>query len=227
MAKPCIYIVDDNDGFRQSVAFMLGQSRYQIQQFNCAESVLETLDTLAVDDEVCMLLDVRMPGLSGLDLHDRVNESKPELPIIYMTGHADVPLAVEAMKKGAVTLLEKPLDPEALKRAVESAIDNARERAKQKASGAAGSKSMQSGNVLSAEEQAEADAFEARLQTLTPREYEVLESLVEGMANKQCAYELQISVRTVELHRARLLKKLKVRSVAELIRKVLLHRAPA
>lgn len=225
MAKPCIYIVDDNESFRKSVAFMLGQSRYRIQQFNCAESVLETLDTLANDDEVCMLLDVRMPGLSGLDLHDRVNDSKPGLPIIYMTGHADVPLAVEAMKKGAVTLLEKPLDPEALKLAVETAMNNARDRLKDKTTAQNEAETFQLDKVLSDEEQVEFDAFEARLQTLTPREREVLEFLVQGLANKQCAYELQISVRTVELHRARLLKKLKVRSGAELIRAVFLHRA--
>lgn len=225
MTKPCVYIVDDNDGFRQSVAFMLGQTHYRIQQFDCAESVLESLDELETDDEVCMLLDVRMPGLSGLDLHDRVNSSKPELPIIYMTGHADVPLAVEAMKKGAVTLLEKPLDPDALKRAVEAAMDKSRERLKQRVADQSGNRKLDGTSALTEQEQAEFDVFENHLQSLTPRESDVLEFLVQGMANKQCAYELQISVRTVELHRSRLLKKLEVRSGAELIRKVLLHRA--
>jgi len=212
-AKPRILIVDDNEGFRHSVAFMLGKSSYQIEQYGSAESVLESLDGLSLDEEVCMLLDVRMPGLSGLDLHDHLNSKQTSLPVIYMTGHADVPLAVEAMKKGAVTLLEKPLDPATLKQAVDVAIESARKKPRD---------SVQN---LSPEELAEIEKFEQLLSSVTPRENEVLECMVQGMANKYCAFELDISVRTVELHRARLLKKLQVRSGAELIRAVLLHRA--
>lgn len=224
MSKPSIYIVDDNEGFRQSVAFMLGSSKYQIEQFSCAEAVLESLEMLTLQDEVCLLLDVRMPGLSGLDLHDRVNVSNPDLPIIYMTGHADVPLAVEAMKKGAVTLLEKPLDPVLLKGAVEAAIEKAREKQRAKASEKEARNEAEQHKPESSTEQAASSWLEQRLQTLTPRENDVLEKLLKGMANKQCAHELDISVRTVELHRARLLKKLDVRSGAELIRVVLLSR---
>lgn len=220
-SKPCVYIVDDNDSFRQSVAFMLGGSRYSIKQFDCAEAVVETLHTLSDEDNVCMLLDVRMPGLSGLDLHDQLNTSQPDLPVIYMTGHADVPLAVEAMKKGAVTLLEKPLDPVELKNAVDVALSECASKRERAADEQAGG----SVGVSTQPRSEQAQEFQQALDGLTPRETEVLEHLVQGMANKACAYSLDISVRTVEMHRARLLKKLHVRSGAELIRAVLMHRA--
>ena len=223
MSKPLIYIVDDNDGFRQSVAFMLDSSYYRIEQFDSAEAAIERLEHCEASDEACMLLDVRMPGLSGLDLHDRVNRSHPGLPIIYMTGHADVSLAVEAMKKGAVTLLEKPLDPEALKSAVDTAMEKARQIQAKSASDSTHNR-LQTDDESVMSEVAVRD-FDERLQTLTPREMDVLEKLVHGKANKECAFELSISVRTVEMHRARILKKLEVRSGVDLIRAVLLRRA--
>ena len=223
MSKPLIYIVDDNDGFRQSVAFMLDSSRYQIEQFDSAEAVLDKLEEFEVCEEACMLLDVRMPGLSGLDLHDRVNRSRPDFPIIYMTGHADVSLAVEAMKKGAVTLLEKPLDPEALKTAVDAAMEKARQMQAMNASDSTQNRMDADESSVMPEEAVR--AFDVRLQSLTPREKDVFENLVQGKANKECAYELSISVRTVEMHRSRILKKLEVRSGVDLIRAVLLHRS--
>ena len=220
MSKPSILIVDDNDGFRQSVAFMLGSSLYSIQQFDCAETVIDTLDSFTDDDDVCMLLDVRMPGLSGLDLHDKVNLSQPDLPIIYMTGHADVPLAVEAMKKGAVTLLEKPLDPVVLKIAVDTALSKRADKRRETANEPEASTevSYKPLNAVSGE-------FQCKMESLTPREADVLENLVKGMGNKESAFELNISVRTVEVHRARILRKMQVRTGAELIRFVLMHRA--
>src|SRR4051794_31670385 len=122
MAPRSVYIVDDNTEFREATCFWLGGFGYQVQAWGDPLAAIEALAQRDPNEAACLMLDVRMPQLSGLDVHDRLLERGAELPVIYMSGHADVPLAVQAMQKGAVTLLEKPFDDEALEAALQSAF---------------------------------------------------------------------------------------------------------
>ena len=205
-----VFVVDDNDDFRSSVAWMLRGEGYQTVEFMDGVKAITALK-MAEKTELhrsCLLLDVRMPNMSGLEFHELLIQSKIVVPIVYMTGHADVPLAVEAMSKGAVTLLEKPLQTEELTSAIDTAINS----------------SLARKIDIFPNSVAEADCkeFMVNLDTLTPREKDVLKGLVEGQVNKIIANELDISVRTVEVHRARLMKKLGIRSASEAVKMVLL-----
>jgi len=205
-----VFVVDDNDDFLRSVAWMLRGEGYTTIEFSDALKAITALRMAEKSDlqQSCLLLDVRMPQVSGLEFHELVNQSKISIPIIYMTGHGDIPLAVEAMKKGAVTLLEKPLKPDLLNSAIESSIDAT--RAKESA-------------VFSSQlNRADCEDFMQKIELLTPREKDVLSGLVDGHVNKVIASNLDISVRTVEVHRSRLMKKLGIRTASEAVKLVLL-----
>jgi len=206
-----IYIVDDNVEFLESTRFWLSGAGFQVQIWNDPQAAVEALAQRDRLVPACLMLDVRMPQLSGLDVHDILIERGAQLPVIYMSGHADVPLAVKAMQKGAVTLLEKPFDDEALEAALESAFSTAA-RPAPAANGHAAP-------AVSDGTRSEAQArFATREASLTPREREVLGFVVQGIYNKNIADRIGLSIKTVELYRARGMAKMQARSVAELTR---------
>jgi two-component system, LuxR family, response regulator TtrR len=192
-----VYVVDDDDAVRDSVQWLLEASRYRVIGFESAEKFLRSHDPAAI---AVAILDVRMPGMSGLELQEELLKRKSQLPIIFITGHGDVPMAVSTMKKGAVDFIEKPFDQAALKALVERMLTEARERASQ------------------TERQR---LSEALLSKLTPREQQVLERIVAGRLNKQIADDLGISIKTVEAHRANIMDKMNANTVADLMRTVL------
>lgn len=189
-----VYVVDDDEAVRDSLQWLLEASSYRVQTYDSAEAFLAGFDPNAI---ACLILDVRMPGMSGLELQDELLARKLALPIIFITGHGDVPMAVSTMKKGAVDFIEKPFDQTALKALVERMLAHAREAA------------------ASAERQRLNEALLARL---TPREQQVLERIVAGRLNKQIADDLGISIKTVEAHRANIMDKLRANTVADLMR---------
>jgi RNA polymerase sigma factor (sigma-70 family) len=192
-----VYVVDDDDAVRDSVQWLLEASRYRVIGFDSAEKFLSNHDPAAI---AVVILDVRMPGMSGLELQEELLKRKSQLPIIFITGHGDVPMAVSTMKKGAVDFIEKPFDQAALKALVERMLTEARERASQ------------------TERQR---LSESLLSKLTPREQQVLERIVAGRLNKQIADDLGISIKTVEAHRANIMDKMNANTVADLMRTVL------
>ena len=189
-----VHIVDDDDAVRRSVGFMLKTSGHQVEAY---ESGVELLKNCSHLKQGCILLDIRMPGMDGLDVQQALHEKGVGLPVIIMTGHGDVGLAVKAMKAGAVDFIEKPFEKEALLLSLEEGF---RRLSRKEATG-----------------DRRKDA-EVRLQALTPRERDVLEGLAQGLPNKTIAYDLGISPRTVEIHRANLMSKLGVRSLSEALR---------
>jgi two-component system response regulator FixJ len=209
MTSRTVYILDDNPEFRESTRFWLNGFGFDVRTWGDPHEAVEALARRDRRETACLMLDVRMPQLSGLDVHDALIERGAQLPVIYMSGHADVPLAVRAMQKGAVTLLEKPFDDEALEAALESAFAAASRRgapAEAPAAPAAGPRT-------------EAHArFAAREASLTPREREVLGFVIQGIYNKNIADRIGLSIKTVELYRARGMAKMEARSVAELTR---------
>lgn len=192
-----VYIVDDDDAVRDSVQWLLEANRYRVIGFDSAEEFLSKHDPAAI---AVAILDVRMPGMSGLELQEQLINRKSRLPIIFITGHGDVPMAVSTMKKGAVDFIEKPFDHAALKALVERMLADARAQA-----------SDTERRRLS----------EALLSKLTPREQQVLERIVAGRLNKQIADDLGISIKTVEAHRANIMDKMNANTVADLMRTVL------
>ena len=205
MSARRLVVVDDNDEFRQSTVWLLEARGYAVSDFGSPRRALDHLESAAPAAPWCLLLDVRMPDMDGLDLHDELHRRRIRIPVVYMTGHGDVPLAVEAMKKGAVTFLEKPFAFDALEQALGVAF---------------GAQAQ----PLPEEDEARLEDFRERLALLTPRETEVMRAIVEGKANKVSAIDLGISIKTVEVHRARLMKKLGVRSGPELVRFAMLCR---
>jgi two-component system, LuxR family, response regulator FixJ len=192
-ATPLIHVVDDDEAVRDSLTVLLEAAGFAVRTYGSATILLgAALGTIG-----CVLTDVRMPEMDGLELQRRLAEAGSRLPVIVMTGHGDVPIAVEAMKAGAADFLEKPFDDEQLLASVLRAIA-ASERVRDEAEAAAD--------------------IAARLATLTPREREVLDKLVEGLPNKTIAYDLGSSPRTVEVHRARVMEKMGARSLPELVR---------
>ncbi|GAB4481164.1 MAG: oxygen response regulator transcription factor FixJ [Burkholderiaceae bacterium] len=189
-----VYVVDDDEAVRDSLQWLLEASAYRVATFDSAEAFLASFDPNAI---ACLILDVRMPGMSGLELQDELLARKLNLPIIFITGHGDVPMAVSTMKKGAVDFIEKPFDQTALKSLVERMLAHARETA------------------AAAERHRLNQALLARL---TPREQQVLERIVAGRLNKQIADDLGISIKTVEAHRANIMDKLRANTVADLMR---------
>ena len=217
MTPRTVYIVDDNVEFLESTRFWLSGAGFGVQIWHDPQEAVDALVQRNRSTPACLMLDVRMPQLSGLDVHDALIDRDAELPIVYMSGHADVPLAVQAMQKGAVTLLEKPFDDGALEQALEKAFTHAR---RSPARGAA----PEPNAAANGHDEAHARfaALEARL---TPREREVLSYVIQGIYNKNIADRIGLSIKTVELYRARGMAKMQARSVAELTRMMVTHRA--
>jgi two-component system response regulator FixJ len=196
--EPTIFIVDDDDGVRDSLQLLLQAAGFP--QIGAYESSLRFLDAAEPRPGDCLLLDVRMPDMDGLELQAELNRRALRLPVIVMTGHGDVPIAVRAMKAGAADFIEKPFTDDLLIDCVRRAL------------------------ALSAETlrlSEEASEILRRLQTLTAREREVLEGMVAGHPNKVIAHDLGISPRTVEIHRARVMEKMDARSLSALVRMAL------
>jgi two-component system response regulator FixJ len=192
--REVIHIVDDDEGVRSSLSALLEVKGYSTRTHASSQEFLASLNAF---EALCVLADLRMPGMGGLDLQDHLLKEGIELPFIVITGYGDVPSAVRALKSGATDFIEKPLDSKIVLAAVEKAA--ATRRANVSASGAA-------------------TVARQRIESLTPRERDVLRYLVAGHPNKIIAHELNISPRTVENHRARLMVKMQVGSVAELVR---------
>ena len=197
-------VVDDNKDFLDTTVWMLEGAGYAAKGFSDTKDALTEFDSVDNAQPCCVLMDVRMPGMSGLDVHDTMNARAISLPVVYMTGHGDVPLAVEAMKKGALTFLEKPLQDEALDTALEKAFSSEVQLAR-------GMKQPQT----------EVEQFREKLEMLTKREREILELVLAGETNLNIGFELNISVKTVELHRGRAVKKLGVRTHPQLFKMML------
>jgi two-component system response regulator FixJ len=191
---PVVHLVDDDAAIRRSAGFMLKTSGYQVQSYESGVELLKQAGTLK---QGCILLDIRMPGMDGLEVQQALQEKGVTLPVIIMTGHGDISLAVRAMKAGAVDFIEKPFEKETLK----SSLDEGFQRLLQK--------------EVTGERKKDA---QVRLQVLTPRERDVLDGLAQGLPNKTIAYDLGISPRTVEIHRANLMTKLGVRSLSDALR---------
>ncbi|MBI5968903.1 MAG: response regulator transcription factor [Deltaproteobacteria bacterium] len=192
--KPTIFIVDDDPSVRESTKFLLESVGFNVKTYVSGQDFLKAK---VQADLGCLILDLRMPGLSGLDLQEKLNSAKTPLPVIFITGHGTVPMSVRAMKAGAIDFLQKPFEEQELLDAINRAVVQQREN--------------QSKNE-------EADKLQQRLKTLTSRENEVFFHLVAGLANKEIAYELGMSERTVKAHRAQIMEKMKARSFAELVR---------
>jgi two-component system response regulator FixJ len=192
-----VHVIDDDEAVRQSLAFLLRANEIEVQTYESGTAFLGVAPGLKSG---CVITDVRMPEISGIELLRRLKELKIFLPVIVITGHGDVPLAVEAMKFGAADFLEKPFDDEILLTAVRSALNRQDSDSKR---------------------QAERAAIDDRLAALSNREREVLEGLVAGRANKQIAFDLGISPRTVEIYRANLMTKMQAASLSELVRMAL------
>jgi two-component system, LuxR family, response regulator FixJ len=197
-ADAIVHVIDDDEAVRQSLEFLLRASGVTARTYDSATAFLSALPTV---ESGCIITDVRMPGISGIDLLRRLGELHVKMPVIVITGHGDVPLAVEAMKNGAVDFLEKPFEDEHLLGSVRSALDRSQQNAAREA------------------RQAE---VESRLSTLTNREREVLDGLVAGKPNKIIAFDLAISPRTVEIYRANLMTKMQAASLSDLVRMALI-----
>ncbi len=195
--EPTVFIVDDDEAVRNSLRFLMKSVNLAAQAYPSAQSFLDAYDR---DRPGCLVLDVRMPGMSGLDLQEKLKEMRSTLPIIFVTGHGDVPMAVQAMQQGAVEFLQKPFRDQDLIDRVNVAL--ARDR----------------------EQRAAVDQRQDivhRIESLTKRESEIMNRIVEGQANKVIAFELGMSPRTVELHRARVMDKMGAASLAQLVRMVM------
>ena len=206
-----IYIVDDNPEFLASTEFWLSGAGFDVKTWGDPVEAIEALTQRDRNRQACLMLDVRMPQLSGLDVHDALIKRGAQLPIIYMSGHADVPLAVQAMQKGAVTLLEKPFDDEML----EAALDSAFSATGMTPLAAPAPAQIEAGDAAIDMSRAR---YRERESTLTPREREVLSYVIQGIYNKNIADKIGLSIKTVELYRARGMAKMHARSVAELTR---------
>jgi two-component system response regulator FixJ len=189
-----VHLVDDDEAVRRSAGFMLKTAGFRVNSYDNGVTLLKEVKAL---EPGCILLDIRMPEMDGLEVQRSLRDAGCLLPVIIMTGHGDVPIAVQAMKAGAIDFIEKPFEKQTLLRALEA--------------GAAKLKQAASENVRSEEAR-------DRLKVLTPRERDVLAGLTKGLPNKTIAYDLGISPRTVEIHRANLMDKLEVRSLSEALR---------
>jgi two-component system, LuxR family, response regulator FixJ len=193
-----VHVIDDDEAARESLEFLLRTAGINVKTH---ESAVDFLKGAAEIKSGCIVTDVRMPEITGIDLLKKLKDLKVDVPVILVTGHGDVPLAVEAMKIGAADFLEKPFDDEVLLQAVRSACNRQGSKDKRRA------------------ERAEIDS---RLAALSTREREVLQGLVRGLANKQIAFDLGISPRTVEIYRANLMTKMRASSLSDLVRMALI-----
>jgi two-component system response regulator FixJ len=198
MPPDTVYVIDDDEAARHSLAFLLKAAKLEVKTFESATSFLEVASDIRYG---CVITDLRMPEISGIDLVRRLKDLKIGLPVIVITGHGDVPLAAEAMKLGAMDFLEKPFDDEALLASVRSALKQDESNSKR---------------------QSECEEIEKRLAALSNRERDVLEGLVAGHANKRIAFDHGISPRTVEIYRANLMTKMQAGSLSDLVRMALI-----
>ncbi len=192
--KGTVYVVDDDEAVRDSLQWLLEGKDYRVRCFESAESFLARFDPREV---ACLITDIRMDGMSGLELQDKLLDRKSPLPIVFITGHGDVPMAVNTMKKGAMDFIEKPFKEDALVTLVERMLGEAR---------------------VAFSQSQEAASRDALLSRLTTREAQVLERIVAGRLNKQIADDLGISIKTVEAHRANVMEKLNANTVADLLK---------
>ncbi|MCM2296115.1 response regulator [Rhodoferax sp.] len=192
--KGTVYVIDDDEAVRDSLQWMLEGKDYRVRCFDSAESFLSRFDAREV---ACLIVDIRMGGMTGLELQNRLLESSSPLPLAFITGHGDVPMAVDSMKKGAMDFIQKPFNEEQLVPLVERMLEQAKESF------------SEFQNALNR------DALMARL---TLRESQVLERIVAGRLNKQIADDLGISIKTVEAHRANIMEKLSANTVADLLK---------
>ena len=190
--ETCVYLVDDHADFRESCAWILAQAHFQVRDFGSAELLLKEFVREPPLPRSCIVSDIRMPGMSGLELQTELGHRGLSLPLIFVTGHGDVPLAVEAMRRGAANFIEKPFDAPLLIDAIHAAVASHAPQATPSA-----------------------------LASLTRRERQVLDGIMSGKLNKVIADDLQISPKTVELHRANLMAKLGAHNIVELTRAVL------
>lgn len=195
-AKPIVFVVDDDLSVRRSTERLIRSIKLEVQTFTSAR---EFLKNPPPQGPACLVLDVRMPGLSGMDLQRELARSEIQIPIIFITGHGDIPMSVRAMKAGAAEFLTKPFRSRALLDAVRAAIDRDRAEAKGRN---------------------EIEALRRSYEKLTPREREVLSLIAAGLLNKQIADKLDSTDRTIKFHRANIMKKTQVESVADLVRMV-------
>lgn len=197
MTEEHVYIVDDDSDVRDATTFLVTSAGHPTVSLAGPEELLERVSP---GDRGCLVLDVRMPGMNGLELQRELSDRGIRMPVIFITGHGDIPMAVQAVNAGALDFLEKPLDNDALLERVEMALQKDRERREREAGSA---------------------EIEQRLEKLTPREREVMEGILAGKLNKVIAHELNMSTRTVEVHRARVLDKLHAQNASEMVRLVL------
>jgi two-component system, LuxR family, response regulator FixJ len=193
-SKVKVYVIDDDEAMRDSLNFLLDCAGLEVTLFETAQQFLDALPGL---DFGCVVSDVRMPGIDGIELLRRMKASQSKFPILIMTGHGDVPLAVEAMKLGAIDFMEKPFDDDRLTGMIEAAIRQAEPAAKD---------DTVTQNIV------------ARIATLSPRERQVMEGLIAGLSNKLIARDYDISPRTIEVYRANVMTKMQAGSLSELVR---------
>lgn len=192
-----VHLIDDDEDVRRALAFLLGTAGLAVKVYDSASAFLEKCEDF---QSGCIVSDVRMPGIDGVELLRRLQQKRACMPVVIMTGHADVPLAVAAMKGGAVDFIEKPFADDVLLAAIQAAFE--RERPADRPS-------------------AEIAQIQTRIDSLTPREKEVLDGLLAGYPNKTIAYDLGLSPRTVEVHRANVMTKMRASSLPELVRMTL------
>jgi len=201
-SQPTVFIVDDDEPVRDAIGLLLDTVGIAHQSFGSAQAFLNAYDRGRTG---CLVLDIRMPGMSGLELQDLLLEDDAPVPIIFITGHGDIPMAVEAMRKGALDFIRKPFRDQELLDRIQEALN---------------------ADAANRRTSADLDEIRDRVGSLTPREYEVFERVAEGQANKVVAIDLSISERTVEIHRSQVMQKTKARSLADLVRmKILLDQA--
>ena len=196
-AKATVFVVDDDQAMRNSLKWLIESVGVQVESFASADEFLVQYQS---GRHGCLVLDVRMPGMSGLDLQEQLARQNINIPVVIITGHGDVPMAVRAMKSGAIDFIEKPFNDEVLLDAIRRALAFGEEQRSH---------------------QVEYLQIQQRLQHLTPREREVMEMVTEGRSNKEIANSLGVSAKTIEAHRARVMEKMQAGSLAELVRMVL------
>lgn len=199
-SEPIVYVIDDDEAARHSLEFLLDCAAIRVRSFASADAFLDASPPLA---GACVVTDVRMPGRSGIELVEEMKRRGAEVPVVVITGHADVPLAIQAMHAGVADFIEKPFDDQVMLGAIRKAL------ARQ-----AGSEAAQAERHLLAE----------RISNLSPREREVMDGLVKGEANKAIAYDLGISARTVEVYRANVMMKMQAKTLSDLVRMVTVAR---
>lgn len=192
-----VYVVEDDEAVRDSLELLLKSDGKPVKTYESANAFLRDYSDKMAG---CIVLDIRMPGMDGMELQKKLNEKHSILPIIFVTGHGDVPMAVDAMKEGAVDFIQKPYREEALLEKIEAALEQDLEQRK----------------TLD-----EKQEIIRRIKSLTPREHEIMDRMIAGQANKVIAIELEISQRTVEIHRSRVMHKMGTHSLAHLVRMVL------